>query len=190
MIRIAERVLWLTAVLTFAVYVLSVGETRVYQDELNSQFTQEVQIAAAAPPAKPTLGSGDVVGRIEISSIGLSAMIAEGVESRTLRRSVGHIPGTALPGDRGNVGLSGHRDTFFRRLGELRPGSRIAVTSLRGTFRYVVESTAIADPDESAVLRDVGRPTLTLVTCYPFYHVGPAPKRFVVHAGLLDEAGE
>jgi sortase A len=113
-------------------------------------------------------------------------MIAEGVGDDVLRRSVGHVPGTGIPGKKGNVGLSAHRDMFFRHLGKLQTGDLIFVTTLDGVFRYQVESTNIVDPDESIVLRDIGRPTLTLVTCYPFRYIGPAPKRFVVHAGLAE----
>ena len=86
--------------------------------------------------------------------------------------------------DGGNVVLAGHRDTFFRRLGEVHDADVISITTIDGTFDYVVENTSVVDPDEAIVLHNIGRPTLTLVTCYPFYYVGPAPKRFVVHAGL------
>jgi sortase A len=131
------------------------------------------------------LVEGQTIGRLEIPAIELSAMVAEGVETSTLRRSIGHIPGTSLPGARGNVAISAHRDTFFRNLGKLQRGDLISIATLDGTFDYAVESTSIVDPDERAALRDIGRPTLTLVTCYPFYFVGAAPKRFVVHAGLI-----
>src|ERR1051326_2468189 len=111
-------------------------------------------------------------------------MIVEGVDSRSLRRAVGHIPGTALPGRSGNVVLSGHRDTFFRRLGRIHAGDVIWLTTLDGRHKYIAESSGVIDSEEAVVLRDIGRPTLTLVTCYPFYYVGSAPKRFVVHASL------
>jgi sortase A len=100
---------------------------------------------------------------------------------------VGHVPGTAFPGLSGNVALSAHRDTFFRNLRELHKNDLISVSTVNGTFEYEVEYKAIVEPNERSVLRDIGRPTLTLITCYPFYYVGPAPKRFVVHAALIPE---
>src|SRR5262249_19663774 len=128
------------------------------------------------------LSEGQPIGRLEVPAINLSAMIAEGVETSTLRRSIGHMPGTSLPGWHGNVVVAAHRDTFFRHLSKLQKGDLISIAALDGTFDYAVESESIIDPDERVVLRDIGRPTLTLITCYPFYFVGAAPKRFVVHA--------
>src|SRR5262249_7636601 len=141
--------------------------------------------AAVARPAAVPVGS-QPLGRLDIPSIELSAMGMEGVDSPTLRRAIGHVPGTALPGGNGNVALSAHRDTFFHHLGPLPENDVISLTTLKGRFDYVAESTKIVDPRDVVHLRDIGRPTLTLVTCYPFYYVGPAPKRFVVHAALVD----
>jgi sortase A len=109
-------------------------------------------------------------------------MIIEGTKGATLRRAAGHIPGTALPGQVGNVGLSAHRDTFFRPLRNIHLGDIIVVTTLDGQYRYRVVSTRIVSPSDVTVL-DVGRDELlTLVTCYPFYFVGAAPNRFIVRA--------
>jgi sortase A len=186
-----ERLLWWVALVALGIFAFSVAERQMYQAYLDWQFAAMLDPPApdTRPPGLPaaadTSGEGQVLGRLEIPSIGLSAMVAEGVEAATLRRGVGHVPGTALPGGTGNVGLSAHRDSFFRHLGDLRRNDPISITTLAGTFEYLVETTSIVDPDESAVLRDVGRPTLTLVTCYPFYYVGAAPKRFIVHAGLV-----
>jgi sortase A len=194
-----ERVFWFIAAVAFAIYGLSIVETRLYQLYLDWQFTEALQppplvipsgVSAAAAVGKTKPGQGEPLGRLEIPSIELSAMVAEGVASSTLRRGVGHVPGTALPGGRGNVGLSAHRDTFFRHLGELQKGDVISITTVEGTFDYIIESSRVVDADESAALRDIGRPTLTLVTCYPFHYVGPAPKRFVVHAGLVEHEAQ
>jgi sortase A len=125
---------------------------------------------------------GSPLGRIEISAVGIAAMIMEGIDQRTLRRAVGHIPGTPLPGETGNVALAGHRDSFFRGLRNIRKGDDITVTTLEGSYRYRVESTRVVEPDQTEVLDDSGDAILTLVTCYPFAFVGPAPKRFVVRA--------
>ena len=114
-------------------------------------------------------------------------MVREGADEGTLSRAVGHIPGTALPGKVGNVGLAGHRDTFFRPLRNIRADDIIELQTTSGTYRYVVKSTRIVTPRDVSVLAASGGDTLTLVTCYPFYYVGSAPKRFIVHAALMHE---
>jgi sortase A len=125
---------------------------------------------------------GSSLGQIEIRSIGLTAMIAEGDNGRTLRRAVGHITGSALPGQQGNVVIAGHRDTFFRPLRNIHKDDEITLTTLNGTYRYRVDSTQVVEPEDTEVLDRSDDAILTLVTCYPFYYVGPAPKRFVVRA--------
>jgi sortase A len=131
--------------------------------------------------------AGSPLGRIEISSIGLAAMIMEGVEGKTLRRAVGHIPGTPLPGQRGNVALAGHRDTFFRGLRNIHMNDEITLTTLHGASRYLVDSAQVVEPGDIKVLAPTADDILTLVTCYPFYFVGPAPKRFIVRAHRISE---
>jgi sortase A len=126
--------------------------------------------------------AGSPLGRIEISSIGLAAMIMEGVDTRTLRHAVGHIPGTPLPGQPGNVALAGHRDTFFRGLHNVHKDDEITLTTLHGSCRYLVDSTQVVGPEDIKVLSATPDNILTLVTCYPFYFVGPAPQRFIVRA--------
>lgn len=125
------------------------------------------------------------MGRIDISTIGLTAMILEGTDARTLRRAVGHIPGTPLPGQQGNVAITGHRDTFFRPLHNIRKDDEITLTTLNGSYRYRVDSTEVVEPEDTEVLADSDDAVLTLVTCYPFYFVGPAPKRFIVRAHMI-----
>ena len=125
------------------------------------------------------------MGRIEISTIGLTAMIQEGTDARTLRRAVGHIPGTPLPGQQGNVVITGHRDTFFRPLHNIRKDDEITLTTLNGSYRYRVDSTEVVEPENTEALADSDDAVLTLVTCYPFYFVGPAPKRFIVRAHMI-----
>lgn len=132
------------------------------------------------------LGEGDLVGRIEIGRLGVSAIMLSGTTTRTLRRAVGHIPGTALPGEAGNVGLAGHRDSFFRDLNGVRAGDTISLATPHGDLHYQVDSVFVVDPDEVHVLAPP--PTgemVTLVTCYPFYYVGPAPRRFIVQGHRL-----
>lgn len=134
------------------------------------------------PPPRPRPAPGELVGRIEIPAVGVSAFVAAGTSSRTMRRGVGHIDGTALPGEPGNVGLAGHRDTFLRGLRRLKKADRIVLVTPDGSFDYVVESLLTVDPGQVDVLDPSPYPTLTLVTCYPFDYVGAAPMRFVVRA--------
>lgn len=140
----------------------------------------EANHARAERPGSP--GRGSPLGRLEISRIGLAAMILEGTDAKTLRRAVGHIPGTALPGEQGNVAIAGHRDTFFRALRNIHKDDEITLTTLSGFYRYRVDSTQVVEPQDTEVLNDSADPLLTLVTCYPFYFVSRAPKRFVVRA--------
>jgi len=127
-------------------------------------------------------GEGTPLGRIEINAVGLAAIILEGTESGTLRRAAGHVPGTALPGQTGNVAIAGHRDTFFRGLRKIQNGDEITLTTLNGVTRYLVDSTQVVEPSDTRVLDNSPDAILTLVTCYPFSFVGPAPKRFIVRA--------
>ena len=131
----------------------------------------------AAPPAPAS-----VVGRIVIPRLNVSAVVREGVDARTLRRAVGHVTGTALPGERGNAALAAHRDTFFRPLKDVRSGDRILVETPAGRFEYVVRDSRVVEPTELSVLDPTPDRTLTLVTCYPFHFIGSAPQRFIVRA--------
>jgi sortase A len=190
--------------LSYCGYVLL--DAKLYQAYQTRRFQQDLKdsrsnvnsepVHTLLPPmdeAKParteSLGLTDSrpspLGRIEISTIGLSAMILEGIDERTLRRAVGHIPGTPLPGQPGNVALAGHRDTFFRALRKIREGDEITLETLSGLHRYRVDSTKVVDPGEMQVLENSDDAILTLVTCYPFVFVGLAPKGFVVRAHKL-----
>jgi sortase A len=129
-----------------------------------------------------------VIGRIEIPQIALSVPITASISRDGLLRGAGHVPGTALPGGLGTIGIAGHRDTFFRPLRGIRPGMQIKVIGAAGAYRYRVDSTEIVDPEEVKVLDIASRPMLTLITCYPFNYIGAAPRRFIVHAHLLSAA--
>jgi sortase A len=148
---------------------------------LHSRVEDAGPVAVAAPLAR-----GALVGRIELPRLGLRAIVAHGDDPRTLRRAVGHLPGTPLPGQAGNVVLAGHRDTFFRPLKDVRPGDDVRVVTPDGTFTYAVEQAEIVAPGRTDLLAPSDAPTLTLVTCYPFYLVGHAPDRFVVRARLVE----
>ena len=159
------------------------GELRVFLE-----FPSTPKVAVSHPYAGPQetrtpLIDGDgLVGRLVIPRLHLSAIVREGIDGRTLRLALGHIPGTALPGQNGNVGIAGHRDTLFRGLREIEKKDLIRFETLAGNYVYEVEATEIVKPRDVSVLNMREDPELTLVTCYPFYCIGPAPNRFVVKA--------
>jgi sortase A len=119
---------------------------------------------------------------MEIPRLGLKVIVVQGDSPRILRRAVGHIRETALPGESGNVALTGHRDTFFRPLRNIRSGDEITFKTVDAEVHYQVKSTAIVPPSDISVLQPTSEPTLTLITCFPFYYVGAAPNRFIVRA--------
>lgn len=123
---------------------------------------------------------------LRIPRIRLDVALLEGTDDVTLNRAVGHIEDTALPGDDGNVGIAGHRDGFFRGLMNVAPGDAIELETVHGTENYRIERTWIVSPDDISVLDPTPERTLTLVTCYPFYFVGPAPQRYIVRAVRSD----
>ena len=123
-----------------------------------------------------------IVGRIAIPRLHIAAIVEEGVDDATLSRAVGHIPGTAFPGEPGNIGIAGHRDTFFRALKDLQPHDQIDFTTHTGRYHYTVESLSVVEPDNVSVLESTGARDLTIVTCFPFQYIGNAPRRFIVHA--------
>lgn len=132
--------------------------------------------------------NGEIVGRLSIPRLRVRAIIREGTTNRTLAVALGHIEGTAMPGDPGNMGIAGHRDTLFRALRNVRNGDDITFETTRETWFYRVEKTMIVGPTDVAVLNAGRARELTLVTCYPFDYVGAAPKRFIVKAELLSES--
>jgi sortase A len=121
---------------------------------------------------------------IRIDRVHVEAPVFEGTDDMTLNRGVGHIAGTAPFGEDGNVGIAGHRDGFFRGLKEIKPGDHIDIEEPDRVETYIVNRWEIVNPGNVSVLRPSGKSTLTLVTCYPFYYIGRAPQRFIVHATL------
>ena len=121
-------------------------------------------------------------GRIEFPRLRTSAIVVEGSDARSLLIAVGHLPGTALPGENGNIVVAGHRDTFFRPLRHIRSGDEIRLVTPQGQFVYRVAWSTIVPPERTDLLAPTSTPALTLVTCYPFNWIGTAPLRFVVRA--------
>jgi len=139
-----------------------------------------------ADRARTLAGSGGAWGRLELPRLSVSALIAEGVDARTLGRAVGHLPGTAFPGETGDVALAGHRDTFFRALADVQEGDLVHLETPDGRFYYRIDSLRIVDASARDALVSSSQPTLTLVTCHPFDDVGPAPRRLIVHARQIE----
>ena len=155
---------------------------RLLRDRQTVSDGQPQPGSSASRESAPAVEPGGLIGRIEIPRVLLSVIVVEGVDKTDLRRAVGHIPGTALPGQPGNVGLAGHRDTFFRSLKDVRIKDEVQLSTLQGNFKYEVESLRVVEPESVGVLASSGEKVLTLVTCYPFYFVGPAPQRWIVRA--------
>ena len=125
---------------------------------------------------------------LRVPRLGIEVPVLEGTSDITLNRGVGHIAGTALPGQPGNIAITGHRDGFFRPLKDAREGDIIEVQRKSQTDRYIVSEIKIVFPSDTSVLNNTTDSTLTLVTCYPFYFVGAAPQRYIIQASLLAPA--
>lgn len=145
--------------------------------------------AALEAPAVPPPQPGEPIGRILVPEAGIDVVAFEGIDRDTLSRGAGHFPGTADPGGRGNAAFAAHRDSFFRGLRRIEIGDRIRIETPRGEFRYRVTETYVVEPERVEVVESRGAPQVTLVTCYPFDYVGPAPRRFIVHGALERTAG-
>src|SRR5579859_2882562 len=152
----------------------------------NTPSPDKSQVQQSAP--QPAVSEGSLIGRIKIPRIDLSAIVLEGIETQTLRLAVGHLPGTPLPGGKGNIDLAAHRDTFFRGLRKVRKGDMITLSTVSGAqYQYRVGSITVVSPNNTEILNASEGPGLNLITCFPFNYIGPAPRRFVVHA---DEIGD
>ena len=188
-VRGLEWLLWIAAALCLGAVSLAgvvASESRQRAFLVVAQAKTAPATRRSADAAKPEVrDKGEVIGRLEISLLGLSVPVTAGIETSSLLRGVGHIEGTAYPGGLGTLGLAGHRDTYFRPLRNIKDGMDIRVTDDSGTYHYEVDSTEVVLPEQVDVLAIRSRPELTLVTCYPFDYVGAAPKRFIVHAHLL-----
>ena len=185
----SQSVLLTIAAIALGYCVFVLADAWLYQRRAGMEFARLQGLETGTkPPASPavrpapSVSKDGWIGRIEIPRLGLSAVLAEGTSEATLRRAAGHIEGTPLPGQPGNVGIAGHRDTFFRPLRNIRKDDIVVLDTLSGKYSYRVTFTKIVDPSAVEVLAPSAGDTLTLVTCYPFYYVGSAPDRFIVRA--------
>jgi sortase A len=179
-----RRLLLVAGTLAVCYVAVTLVHAKLYQDAAGEALDQQTsaQEQHKVSLSRAVAKEGDVLGRIEIPRLGVKVAILEGTTSETLRLGVGHIEGTALPGETGNVGIAGHRDTYFRALKDIRTNDEIQIQTATGLSRFEVDSVQIVDPGDTGVLAPSAGSAITLVTCYPFHFIGAAPKRFVVHA--------
>jgi sortase A len=206
-LRKLERVLLITGVLLLTVFVAARIHGTVLSNVELQRFETRQPVSALGPQEgaltaqAPDFGSwsqqrikdyeeslaehfAPAIAVLRISKIHLEVPVLEGTDDLTLNRGVGHVTGTANPGESGNMGIAGHRDGFFRGLKDIGLGDTMEVTTLGHTQSYVIDRITIVDPSDVSVLRPRERESLTLVTCYPFYFVGSAPKRYIVQASV------
>jgi sortase A len=156
-------------------------DARRFQAERAAEFARAAQ--AYAPV---TVRAGGLLGMLDVPRLHLTTPVVEGDDPGLLKRAVGHLPDTPLPWQRGNSALAGHRDGLFRPLKDIEVGDRIVFRTSREILHYRVTATTIVEPDDVSVLEAKPGAELTLITCYPFYYIGSAPKRFIVHAARVD----
>jgi sortase A len=184
LIRWTQLILMITGILALSYVAITLISARIYQNSAVLILDKQIQAEEQHQTGQhaPAIKEGDVLGRIEIPRIKVSVAVLQGTTWRTLRLGVGHIKGTALPGEPGNIGIAGHRDTYFRALKDIRKDDEIQLQTAAGITRYEVDWIQITSPSDNGVLVPATESSLTLVTCYPFYYIGAAPKRFIVHA--------
>jgi sortase A len=193
-LRWTQRLLFVCAVALLGYCAFVWVDASIFQKRANLELERRLRdaprpVSRPGPPeASRAIGPHGLIGRIEIARIGLSAVVFEGTGKDTLRRAAGHISSTPLPGEPGNSGIAGHRDSFFRPLKDIRRNDLIQFTTPRGAYRYRVVSIRVVAPTEVSVLNPSENEVLTLVTCYPFYFVGAAPSRFIVRAERVGDS--
>jgi sortase A len=183
--RWLENFLLLAGVLALDVWIWSHAGAVIFQMWQDRALDREINsnVLPGETPAGPAATkSGGALGRLVIPRLRLRAVVCEGTGEDTLSLALGHIPSTSLPGEPGNVGIAGHRDTIFRALRDIRKNDLIVFETRAGRFAYRVEGMEIVKPTQVSVLKAGRARELTLVTCYPFRYVGSAPDRFIVKA--------
>lgn len=162
----------------------------MYRSQRNLEAEWERQTAAITTPGAAKLPSGKMLTRVVIPKIGMDAIVVEGDSRKALSAGPGHMTDTPLPGDPGNSVITAHRDTFFRHIYELDKGDQIQVRRNGRNFTFAVTGKTIVMPQDVSVIERTTDPRLTLITCYPIYYVGPAPKRLVVFSRLVESDGQ
>ncbi len=206
-VRHLERVLLIVGVLMIGFYVAA----RVHRTVLSNASVQNFKALTRVPVAGPrgvalsttapdfSLWSekrvkeyqeslaahfSPAIGILRIPKIDVEVPVLEGTDDLVLNRGVGHVAGTANPGENGNVAIAGHRDGFFRGLKDIAVGDKIELVTLQETETFIIDRITIVDPTDVSVLQPRSHPSLTLITCYPFYFIGSAPQRYIVQATI------
>lgn len=171
-------------------FFISIAGFQIVKSESNQNKNIKIAMETVAAKEKEIQGdslqvidNGEVLGILELPSLEEKLPIVKGVSDEALEKGVGYYEGTALPNQNDQIVLSGHRDTVFRRLGELQLGDELIVKMPYGTFRYIIEETFIVEADDRTVIRSTAPiEKLTLTTCYPFNFIGDAPQRYIINA--------
>ena len=189
--RIRRRLSWvliLGGIVLLFLGIREVVDSWLGQREAERAFERSRERAAqepapeAARPFVPDLGPA--MARLSVPRLGSAWFVYPGADKKSLRLGPGHLTGTAMPGTAGNCVIAAHRDTHFRALKDVKKGDEILVTTRQGEFRYRVTKISIVSPKNTAALRPTPGGVLNLITCYPFYYVGSAPRRFIVEANF------
>jgi len=172
--------------LVFGAFLLGRGAREILDSQLGQSVasTQFHRSASSHSAANRGPQLGEPVAKLAIPRLGTELYVFEGTDDKDLRLGPGHMPGTALPGQKGNCVIAGHRDTHFRVLQKIRQGDDITLETGGGRFVYTVDRTEIVRPTNTSSLQPTRSGVLNLITCYPFYYLGNAPERFVVRARL------
>lgn len=162
----------------------------MYRSQKSLEAEWQRQAATMSVPGAPTISPDQMLTRLEIPKIQVDAIVVEGASRRDLSEGPGHMKQTAQPGETGNAVITAHRDTFFRHIYELNKGDQIQVRRSGRLFTYEVTGRRIVLPEDISVIKPTTDAQLTLITCYPTYYIGPAPKRLVVFSKLVDSDGQ
>lgn len=209
MLRWLERAAWVAGIVLLAIYAGARASSEharldgiaaieasppTERREQTFSWTGEDPDTSTWSPARIALWRQSADARekpeavLRVPSVGLSVPVFNGTAEINLNRGAGRIEGTAPIGARGNIGLAAHRDGYFRALKDVRIGDQLHLTTPREVLAYRIVNTSIVDPAAIEVLAPTTTPSVTLVTCYPFYFVGSAPQRFIVRAELIDRS--
>lgn len=183
-VRLERALAWLAALL-LGVALWMMGDAAWYQRQANAELLAPSPGADVATPLPVAVTEGTPLGWLRLPRLALEVVVAEGLSDAVLRRAVGRVPGGARLGERGNLVLAGHRDTFFRPLESVRAGDLVVLEDRSRRLLYRVEWAAVVEPSQVDVAGPSAYDALTLITCFPFGYVGPAPYRFVVRARRL-----
>ena len=162
----------------------------MYRSQKNLESEWQRQAATVSVPGHAVISPDQMLTRLVIPKIEMDAIVVEGASRKQLSEGPGHMKDTAQPGEAGNAVITAHRDTFFRHIYELNKGDQIQVRRSGRTFTYEVTGKRIVMPQDVSVIRQTDDPQLTLITCYPTYYIGPAPKRLVVFSRLVETDGQ